>query len=352
MSIWVGVSVQGWAWVGAVGISLNGWILVYVGGYGWSGVDIYTVDMYILIFAIFHLNALYGPTVMSGDHIHCLKAIFLPYSSSSGITLGSSVVSQVIPVTIIDDAIPEIAQAFQLQLQSIELLNEPNFGRDFAYSGTDSLDQGPELGGNRLVEIIINENDDARGVVSFAASVYRVTEGAVAYINITRMGGTYGAIGVDYQIIGGSAVVGEDVRGSSDLQTILLQSDQSSATIALQIIDDSTPELQEQFTVQLLDADNGASLGDVTVTTVIISSSDAPSGVISFGTAEIAGLQINNPSVADGIQQVTLQVLRTGSLTGAVQVQWQVSGPVPGSEALDISQSTLQGILSFTDGQR
>jgi G-protein coupled receptor 98 len=270
---------------------------------------------------------------------------------SYSVTLGSSVVSQDIPVTIIDDTDPEIAQAFQLQLQSVELLNEPNFGRDFVYTGPESLDQEPELGGSRLVEIIINENDDARGVISFSSSVYRVSEGAVAYINITRMGGTFGTVGVDYEVISGSAVVGEDIRSSTGIQTVLLQSGQSSTAIAIQITDDSTPELQEQFTIQLLDADNGASLGDTTVATVIISSSDAPSGVIAFGNAEIQGIRVTNPSTADGAQQVTLQVVRTGSLTGAVQVQWQVVGPDPGNEAVDISQSTLQGILSFTNGQ-
>ena len=220
------------------------------------------------------------------------------------------------------------------------------------YTGPESLDQEPELGGSRLVEIIINENDDARGVISFSSSVYRVSEGAVAYINITRMGGTFGTVGVDYEVISGSAVVGEDIRSSTGIQTVLLQSGQSSAAIAIQITDDSTPELQEQFTIQLLDADNGASLGDTTVATVIISSSDAPSGVIAFGNAEIQGIRVTNPSTADGAQQVTLQVVRTGSLTGAVQVQWQVVGPDPGNEAVDISQSTLQGILSFTNGQR
>ena len=64
-----------WVWVG---ISVNGWILVDVGGHGWSGVDIYPVSMYLVVFAIFHLNVSYGLTGIPGDHIHWLKAIFSP----------------------------------------------------------------------------------------------------------------------------------------------------------------------------------------------------------------------------------------------------------------------------------
>ncbi len=285
----------------------------------------------------------YIPSVLPFLLLHPLTAIiFTP-----------SAISAVIPITVIDDAIPELAEAFQLRLESIELINTPNFGRDFTYNGSANLDIPPALGGNRLIEFIINENDDARGVITFNMAVYRVVEGTVATIGITRSGGSFGAISVDYRVIGGSAVGGGvDFEAAEGVSTLLLQSGQTAGSVDITVVDDLVPELQEQFSIELLDVDNGATLGEITTATVIISSSDAPSGVISFGEAEVAGIVVTNPSTLDGAQLLGLQVLRTGSLEGTVQIQWEVTGPEPGREALDIDQATLQGILTFTSGQR
>ena len=274
-------------------------------------------------------------------------------SLNADVIFAPSTISAVIPITVINDAIPELAETFQLRLESVQLVNTPNFGRDFTYNGSANLDIPPELGGNRLVEFIINENDDARGVITFNAAIYRVVEGAVAYANITRSGGSFGAISVDYRVIGGSAMGnGVDFDVMEGMNTLVLQSGQTASSIDIRIIDDLVPELQEQFSIELLDADNGATLGGITTATVIISSSDAPSGVISFGEAEVAGIVVQNPSTTDGAQLLSLTVLRTGSLQGTVQIQWQVTGPDPGREALDIDQATVQGILTFTTGQR
>ena len=180
-----------------------------------------------------------------------------------------------------------------------------------------------------------------------------MVEGTVAIVSITRSGGSFGAISVDYRVIGGSAVGGGvDFEAAEGVSTLLLQSGQTASSIDITVVDDLVPELQEQFSIELLDVDNGATLGDITTATVIISSSDAPSGVISFGEAEVAGIVVQNPSTLDGAQLLGLQVLRTGSLEGTVQIQWEVTGPEPGREALDIDQATLQGILTFTSGQR
>lgn len=180
-----------------------------------------------------------------------------------------------------------------------------------------------------------------------------MVEGTVALASITRSGGSFGAISVDYRVISGSAIGGGvDFEATEGVSTLLLQSGQTASSIDIRVVDDVVPELQEQFSIELLDVDNGATLGDITTATVIISSSDAPSGVISFGEAEVAGVIVQNPSTLDGAQLLGLQVLRTGSLEGTVQIQWEVTGPEPGREALDIDQATLQGILTFTSGQR
>ena len=235
----------------------------------------------------------------------------------------------------------------------MELLNLPNFGRTFSYNGSSDIDVSPSLGENRVVEVIIDENDDARGVISLSSTIYRVSEGETLSVNVTRSGGTIGTISVDYRLTESSAVGdGVDYQGGSGIQTLVIPPEVSSAIISIPIVNDNDAELQEQFTIQILDADNGATLGDVTMATIIIAASDSPGGLISFGEEELTGIVVDNPTSAEGARLLNLQVIRTVNLNREVSIQWRVTGPDPGMEVQDIDQSTLQGLFVFTNGQR
>ena len=259
-----------------------------------------------------------------------------------------------IQVTIINDQEPELDEAFTIRLLSVELLNSFDDLRGFTFAGDSSIiDMPPIMGANDELEIVILENDDARGVVSLDANLFAAVEGRTAYINMTRSGGTFGEIGIQYQIINGSARGnGQDYSVLSSQGEIVITQDQSAASILIPIVDDTLPELQEQFSVELTGTTGGASLSGITTAAVIIEPSDDPSGVIRFSVGDQSRAPIQNPSLGELPLIMSFTVERAGGTIGTTEVQWRVTGPMPGRESNDIDPDTLQGFVTFTGGQR
>ena len=259
-----------------------------------------------------------------------------------------------IQVTIINDQDPELDETFTIRLLSVELLSSFDDLRGFTFAGDSSvIDMPPTLGANDELEIVILENDDARGVVSLDASVFAAVEGRTAYINMTRSGGMFGEIGIQYQITNGSARGnGQDYNVLSPQGEIVIIQGQTVASILVPIVDDTLPELQEQFFVELTGATGGASLAGITTATVIIEPSDDPNGVIRFSVEDQSRAPTQNPSVGESPLRITYTVERAGGTIGGTEVQWRVTGPIPGRESDDIDPETLQGFVTFTAGQR
>ena len=256
-------------------------------------------------------------------------------------------------VTIINDQDPELDETFTITLTSVELLNSFDDLRGFTFAGDSIIDMPPTLGANNELEVVILENDDARGVVSLDASVFAAVEGRTAYINMTRSGGMFGEIGIRYQITNGSARGnGQDYNVLSPQGEIVIIQGQTVASILVPIVDDTLPELQEQFFVELTGVTGGASLAGITTATVIIEPSDDPSGVIRFSVEDQSRAPIQNPFVGETPLPITYTVERIGGTIGTTEVQWRVTGPIPGRESNDIDPETLQGLVTFTAGQR
>ena len=259
-----------------------------------------------------------------------------------------------IRVAIINDQVPELDEAFTIRLLSVELLNSFDDLRGFTFAGdSSSIDMLPIIGANDELEIVILENDDARGVVSLDAILFAAVEGRTAYINMTRSGGTFGEIGIQYQITDGSARGnGQDYTVLNPQGEIVITQGQSVASILIPIVDDALPELQEQFFVHLNGTTGGASLGSITMAIVIIDPSDDPSGVIRFSVEDQSRAPIQNPSLGESPLTITFTVERAGGTIGTTEVQWRVTGPMPGRESNDIDPATLQGFVTFIAGQR
>lgn len=257
-----------------------------------------------------------------------------------------------IQVTIINDQYPELDETFAIRLLSVELLDSYDDLRGFTFAG-DTIDMPPMLGANDELEIVILENDNARGVVSLDANLFPAVEGRIAYINMTRTGGTFGDIGIQYRITNGSARGnGMDYSILSDVGEIVMIQGQSVASIMITIVDDSLPELQEQFFVELTGATGGASLAGITSAAVIIEPSDDPNGIIRFSVDDQSRAPVQNPSFGQQPLSITFTVERAGGTIGITEVQWRVTGPAPGRESNDIDSETLQGFITFAAGQR
>ncbi|AVP96018.1 hypothetical protein C7S18_01890 [Ahniella affigens] len=104
-------------------------------------------------------------------------------------------------------------------------------------------------------------DDDAFGSLQFVVAAASVNEtDSVAEIVVSRIGGSAGAISVDYQTVDLSASAGSDyqpVQGTLSWP----DGDVSARTIAVPIVRDSNAEPTEMFAIELQNPAGGASLG-------------------------------------------------------------------------------------------
>ena len=227
---------------------------------------------------------------------------------------------------IINDDLPELDESFSIILQSVELMEDINGGRDFTFDRDPSLiDMPPSLGTNTRIEVRIRQNDNPFGIISLTNTIFRVSEGDTAAISLVRSGGTFGSVSVQYTIVNGQATVGQDYSLPPGSRTVVFAAGQSTANILIPIIDDSVPELQEDFTVQIsLTPGSATSLGTVTAASVIIEASDSPFGDVGFSQAGVNGVLVPNPTV--GPTSLSLPVIRSAGLNGITQVCMSCSG--------------------------
>ncbi len=88
------------------------------------------------------------------------------------------------------------------------------------------------------------------------------------------------------EAVSSSAIYGLDYSVSSD--DVMLLSHEAVKRVPIEIIDDSLPELEEEFIVRLLPPiTGGATLGQVTECTVTITQSDDPYGAFGIYDNEL-----------------------------------------------------------------
>ena len=126
------------------------------------------------------------------------------------------------------------------------------------------------------------------GQISFSTPKSYVAEGAGKIdLTITRNGGTTGQVSVDYTITDGTAVLGTDYNDPTDYNsttmkgTVVFNDGQTSQTISIPIINNSTPQDSRTFTVTLSNPQNLSTPGSnlpilspTTVDTVTIADDD------------------------------------------------------------------------------
>ena len=86
-------------------------------------------------------------------------------------------------------------------------------------------------------------------------------------------------IRVTWRATGGSALENTDFFPLTG--TITIRENATSGSIPLNIVDDSTPEFDETFTISIMSVAGGARIGPVSSATVTIAANDDPNG--AFG---------------------------------------------------------------------
>lgn len=240
-----------------------------------------------------------------------------------------------ITVGIIEDTIPELDETFTIRLTSVELV-----------TGSEDMTILPTLGSITQVEITIQASDEPFGSISLSRDIYTVNEGNTLTVTLVRVGGSLGVVTATYATVDGRAVAPDDYSATSG--TVVFTEGQTTAEIPVPIVDDTDPEIVEDFSFSLLSV-TGGSLGNVTRATIFIAASDSPFGVVGFTSSlEVA---ISNPTQFPS--SVTLMVTRMGGTLGSTDITWNVTGPgVNGVPSLDITPNSIRGTLTLTSGQR
>ena len=122
----------------------------------------------------------------------------------------------------------------------------------------------PSLGVDSIAEVTIVPNDSPRGIITFVQESYSVQEdGRSIDIVIAREQDTFGQVSVVYFITGRQAVNGEDFD-VEPLDDVVFVPGQANSTLTIRILDDTTPEIEEDFCIGLRLPREGAALGNIT----------------------------------------------------------------------------------------
>ncbi|XP_045890437.1 adhesion G-protein coupled receptor V1 [Micropterus dolomieu] len=216
-----------------------------------------------------------------------------------------------VEVQIIDDAIPEGAERFQL------ILSEPS--------------PGLELGTNTTATVNILASDDGHGVISFntskhfllrePTSVSRLSE-SVAKLYVVRNPekGTFGTVTVQFIINDSNGSLAEgDLMPAQGF--VVLEDGVRFKMLEIWAVRDAEPEVNETFTATLSNPTGGARLGDQLQTLITVLENLAPSGLFRIGPT------INRTSTkvvaSEGGRAVFLTVSRSNGLESAVSVEWE-----------------------------
>ena len=220
-----------------------------------------------------------------------------------------------IPVTIFGDTTPELNESLVINITGLEVVTSGEV--------TMSL---PLLGNLTSSTLTILENDDPHGVFI----VYGSGEATEVYIgepdtfsfgvmlSVERSKGTFGDVSVNWNLVDGRAVRDLDYAGTG--MELRFADGESRTTVALTILGDDEPEIDEDFFVTLTSPTGGARVapGDEGRTRIVIEANDGAAGVVGLAPSS------RSTVVGEG-ESAMLTLVRDVSSFGVVEVEWLIS---------------------------
>jgi|GEM_PF-1628498 len=198
------------------------------------------------------------------------------------------------------------------------------------------------------------------GTLQFAQASYPVNENAgTVTLSVTRTGGSSGAVSVQYATANGTAVAPGDYTASSGPLN-WANGDTSPKPITVPIVNDSTAESSESFTVTLSNPTGGATLSSPATATVTIADDDLPPTIIPVAVSRQQGSLASNATIAnvsDANQAAnTLTVTVNGSASATVNgvtvsnLSVDVAGVVTANVLAACPATNASFTLTVTDG--
>ena len=240
-------------------------------------------------------------------------------------------------VPIIDDTKREGDEVFALFARSIS---------NTLVLGGESIPLGSSAGYNDTAQVSIADNDFDHGEFNFTLSNFVTNETAItARISVVRTNGSSGAVAVDYLILPGTAVAGQNYVGVAGPQTLNFAAGQTNGSFTVTVLHNPSIDPDRTVLLILTNATGGATLpggsptNTATATLTIVDTDFAP-GHLNFGSA--------NYVTNENAGFVSIVVTRTGGTLGALTVQYQTDD---GTATAPADYTASSGTLSWNSGE-
>ncbi|KAI4584561.1 hypothetical protein MJG53_007840 [Ovis ammon polii x Ovis aries] len=259
--------------------------------------------------------------------------------------------SEVLNIYVLDDDIPELNEYFRVTLVSAI----PGDGK-IGSTPTSGASIDPE---KETTDITIKASDHPYGLLQFstgpppqpedtmtlpASSVPHVTvreEDGEVRLLVVRAQGLLGRVMAEYRTVSLTAFSPEDYQSVAG--TLEFQPGERFKYISVNITDNSIPELEKSFKVELLNLEGGASLGVASQVLVTIAASDHAHGVFEFSPESLA---VSGTEPEDGYSTVIFNIMRSHGALSRVILLWSIDSDPDGDLAF------TSGNVTFEIGQK
>jgi uncharacterized protein YjiK len=167
--------------------------------------------------------------------------------------------------------------------------------------GVDNNDDPNENDG-RLYEFSLGGTAPTAGALAFSAPTFSVNENGtpIAAIQVTRTGGSAGAVSATVSLTNGTATAPGDYN-NSPLVVNFANGDTATKTVTIPIVDDSSPEGNETVNLSLGSPTNGATIGSQNSAVLTINDNDVAAGstlyVSPLGSGTVAGISFADEDI-------------------------------------------------------
>ena len=223
---------------------------------------------------------------------------------------------------------------------TVPIVNDSTFEGDETFSVTLSSATGAVLGSPSSATVTIVEDDVAQtGTLALSSASYSIDEnGGNLTVTVNRTGGSDGAASVSYATANGTATAPSDYTPQSGSLN-WSDGDSAAKSFTVPIVNDSTFEGDETFSVTLSNA-AGAGLGSpISATVTIVEDDPAQTGTLA--------LSASSYSIDEDGGSLTVTVNRTGGSDGAASVRYVT---VSGTATAPADYAARSGTLFWSDG--
>ena len=185
-------------------------------------------------------------TSIPSNRIAATPGIDFPVTPQS-VTMGDGQTIGYINISLPNNIVSSSLKVFTFTLTSV------------SRSTPTGSDSSPRLSTSNLIgQVTIVDDEGGAGVFSLSPNIASVSEGGVLSFTVRREGGSAGAVSVLVMTVGGEASEGVDYTALS--QQLEFSDGTTERLLTVPILDDSIPEGDEGFRVQLVEG--GGSLVD------------------------------------------------------------------------------------------